>query len=111
VYSNTLFAVSGVLQNIHPPHIEVLQSIEATALWQFAVATTFVFPKLLLHVFIGSRIAALSDGDQRSHMDTRNCFPPEFSVVAINIYFSAETKIVNGLLIGGGISIAVFTSW
>ncbi|KAF9006474.1 Golgi apparatus membrane protein TVP38 [Cyathus striatus] len=75
VYSNSLFA-----------------SIEPVKLWQLAIATCFVFPKLVLHVFIGSRIAALSDGDQRNHMDT-------------------HTKVINGLLIGGGILIAGFTSW
>ncbi|GLB33709.1 putative SNARE associated Golgi protein [Lyophyllum shimeji] len=75
VYSNSLFA-----------------SIRAVKLWQFVTATFFIFPKLALHVFIGSRIAALSDGDQRGHMDT-------------------QTKVINGLLIVGGIVVAVFTSW
>ncbi|KAJ3910181.1 Golgi apparatus membrane protein TVP38 [Lentinula edodes] len=75
VYSNSLFA-----------------SIESVALWQFVVATTFVFPKLLLHAFIGSRMAALSDGNQREEMDT-------------------STKILNGCLVGGGIVIAVLASW
>lgn len=75
VYSNSLFA-----------------SIEAVSLWQFVVATCFIFPKILLLVVIGSRMAALSDGDSRSHMDT-------------------HTKVMNGLLIGGGIIIAIFTSW
>ncbi|KIM46283.1 hypothetical protein M413DRAFT_441372 [Hebeloma cylindrosporum] len=75
VYSNSLFA-----------------SIEAVKLWQFIVATFFIFPKILLHTFIGSKIAALSDGDQRGHMDTR-------------------TKILNGLLVGGGIVIAFIASW
>jgi uncharacterized membrane protein YdjX (TVP38/TMEM64 family) len=49
----------------------LLQSIEAVKLWQFAIATVCVFPKILLHTFIGSKIAELSDGDQRGHMDTR----------------------------------------
>ncbi|KDR83846.1 hypothetical protein GALMADRAFT_219675 [Galerina marginata CBS 339.88] len=75
VYSNSLFA-----------------SIRSVKLWQFVVATLFVLPKVLLHTFIGSKIAALSDGDQRGHMDTR-------------------TKVLNGLLVGGGIIIAIFTSW
>ncbi|KAJ3741240.1 Golgi apparatus membrane protein TVP38 [Lentinula detonsa] len=65
VYSNSLFA-----------------SIQSVALWQFVVATAFVFPKLLLHAFIGSRMAALSDGNQREEMDT-------------------STKILNGCLVGG----------
>jgi len=52
VYSNALFA-----------------SIGPVKLWQFVVAQTFVFPKILLSVFIGSRAAALADGDQRDHMD------------------------------------------
>jgi len=53
VYSNALFA-----------------SIEAVSLWQFVLATFVVFPKVALFVFIGSRLASLSDGEQRSHMDT-----------------------------------------
>ncbi|KAF5364218.1 hypothetical protein D9756_000716 [Leucocoprinus leucothites] len=75
VYSNSFFA-----------------SIEAVSLWQFALATCFVFPKLALHTFIGSRMAALSDGHQRDRMDT-------------------HTKVLNGLLVGGGLLIAIFTSW
>ncbi|KAJ4466495.1 Golgi apparatus membrane protein TVP38 [Lentinula aciculospora] len=75
VYSNSLFA-----------------SIQSVALWQFVIATTFVFPKLLLHAFIGSRMAALSDGNQREEMDT-------------------STKIMNGCFVGGGIVIAVLASW
>ncbi|KAJ6539253.1 hypothetical protein B0H19DRAFT_1178001 [Mycena capillaripes] len=67
-------------------------SIESVSLWQFLVATCFVFPKIFLHVFIGSRIAALSDGGQRGQMDT-------------------HTKVINGLLIGGGILIAFLASW
>lgn len=50
------------------------QSIEAVALWQFVIATTVVFPKVALHVFIGSKLAALSDGDTRRHMDTRTSY-------------------------------------
>lgn len=49
----------------------VSQSIEAVSLWQFVIATTVVFPKVALHVFIGSRLAALSDGETRRQMDTR----------------------------------------
>jgi hypothetical protein len=36
------------------------------------VATVCNFPKYLLYVFIGARMASLSDGKQREHMDTRN---------------------------------------
>ncbi|KAJ8523462.1 hypothetical protein ONZ45_g57 [Pleurotus djamor] len=75
VYANSLFA-----------------SVEAVALWQFVVATLFIFPKLALHVFIGSRIAPFADGDQRGHMDT-------------------QTKWINSLVIIGGIVIAFGASW
>ena len=33
------------------------------------VATIFTFPRFLLYVFIGSRLAALADGEQRGKMD------------------------------------------
>ncbi|KAF7331992.1 hypothetical protein MKEN_00079500 [Mycena kentingensis (nom. inval.)] len=75
VYSNVLFA-----------------SIGSVALWQFLTATLFVFPKIFLHVYIGSRLAALSDGQQREHMDT-------------------QTKILNAVGIGAGIAIAALASW
>ncbi|EIN10723.1 Golgi apparatus membrane protein TVP38 [Punctularia strigosozonata HHB-11173 SS5] len=75
VYSNTLFA-----------------SIEPVKLWQFVVATFFVGPKMLLAVFIGSRAAALADGEQRNHMDK-------------------ATKIINICFIIGGIVISIIASY
>ncbi|PPQ92385.1 hypothetical protein CVT25_008735 [Psilocybe cyanescens] len=75
VYSNSLFA-----------------SIQTVKLWQFVVATFFIFPKILLHTFIGSKLAELSDGEQRNHMDTR-------------------TKILDGVFIGVSIAVAIFTGW
>ncbi|KIJ70188.1 hypothetical protein HYDPIDRAFT_104867 [Hydnomerulius pinastri MD-312] len=74
VYSNSLFA-----------------SIESVSLTQFVLATLFVLPRVLVYVFVGSRIASLSDGTQRSHMDT-------------------STKVINGLLIVGGVVISVIAS-
>jgi len=74
VYSNSLFA-----------------SIQAVKLWQFAIATLFVFPRLLLYTFIGSKMASLADGNQRELMDN-------------------TTKILNGMLIGGGFAVAIGTS-
>jgi len=53
VYSNACFA-----------------SIQAVALWQFVVATICILPKIFLSVFIGSRLALLSDGKEREIMDT-----------------------------------------
>jgi len=53
VYSNALFS-----------------SIETVSLFQFLIATLCFSPKFFLHVFIGSRIALLSDGHQRGEMDT-----------------------------------------
>ncbi|KAH8830768.1 Golgi apparatus membrane protein TVP38 [Flagelloscypha sp. PMI_526] len=67
-------------------------SVQSVSLWQFLVATLFLFPRLFLHVFIGSRISKLADGDQRDHMDT-------------------QTKIINGLFIGGGIVVAIVAGW
>ena len=45
------------------------KSIRSVSLWQFMVATIFTFPRFLLYVFIGSRLAALADGEQRGKMD------------------------------------------
>ena len=72
VYANSLFAVS-ILGPVTLSVADSLygQSIEAVSLWQFMAATTVVFPKLALHVFVGSRLAALSDGETRRQMDTR----------------------------------------
>ncbi|KAG2047428.1 Golgi apparatus membrane protein TVP38 [Suillus hirtellus] len=66
-------------------------SIAPVSLFQFFMATWFTLPKVMVYVFVGSRIARLSDGEQRNHMDT-------------------QTKIVNGLLVVGGISISVLAS-
>ncbi|RPD67068.1 Golgi apparatus membrane protein TVP38 [Lentinus tigrinus ALCF2SS1-6] len=75
VYSNALFA-----------------SIQSVALWQFFLATFVVFPKIAIFVFVGSRLASLSDGEQRSHMDT-------------------TTKILNISISVGGVLIAAVASW
>lgn len=75
VYSNTLFA-----------------SIQSVALWQFFLATFIVFPKIAIFVFVGSRLADLSDGETRSHMDT-------------------TTKILNISISVGGVIIAALASW
>ncbi|KAI0747440.1 Golgi apparatus membrane protein TVP38 [Irpex lacteus] len=74
-YSNSLFA-----------------SIEPVALWQFVTATLVVLPRVALHVFIGSRLAAFSDGETRSHMDK-------------------QTKILNVLLILFGVLVGILASW
>ena len=52
--------------------MNILQSIEPVALWQFVIATLVVLPRVALHVFIGSRLAAFSDGETRNHMDKRS---------------------------------------
>ncbi|KAI0352859.1 Golgi apparatus membrane protein TVP38 [Trametes cingulata] len=75
VYSNTLFA-----------------SIQSVKLWQFFLATFVVFPKVAIFVFVGSRLASLSDGEQRSHMDT-------------------TTKILNISISVGGVLVAAVASW
>ncbi|KAH9846944.1 Golgi apparatus membrane protein TVP38 [Lenzites betulinus] len=75
VYSNTLFA-----------------SIQSVAFWQFFMATFVVFPKVAIFVLVGSRLASLSDGEQRSHMDT-------------------TTKILNISISVGGILITALASW
>ncbi|KAG1755800.1 Golgi apparatus membrane protein TVP38 [Suillus lakei] len=66
-------------------------SIASVSLLQFFIATWFVLPKAMVYVFVGSRIARLSDGEQRNHMDT-------------------QTKIINSLLVVGGILVSVLAS-
>ncbi|TCD67687.1 Tlg2-vesicle protein [Steccherinum ochraceum] len=75
VYANTLFA-----------------SIHTVALWQFVIATFVVLPKVALHVFIGSRLASLSDGETRRQMDP-------------------QTKAINICVVVFGFLIAILTSW
>jgi len=74
VYANALFA-----------------GINSVSLLQFLVATVFVLPRIFLFVFIGSRIAKFSDGEQRHRMDT-------------------QTKVVNGLAIAGGVLLTIIAS-
>ncbi|EJU06249.1 Golgi apparatus membrane protein TVP38 [Dacryopinax primogenitus] len=70
-------------------------SIETIRLWQFIFATVCLTPRLLLHVFIASRIALFSDGETRGQMDT-------------------TTKIVNalsmvlGMVLGAGTGIIIY---
>ena len=51
----------------------------------------FLAPKILLYTFIGSRLAPLSDGQQRGEMDT-------------------QSKIINGCLAGGGLVLGIIAS-
>ncbi|KAG9102137.1 Tlg2-vesicle protein [Ceratobasidium sp. 370] len=74
-YSNALFA-----------------SIDSVAFWQFMVATVCYTPKLFIIIFIGSRVAKFSDGQQRGEMDT-------------------ATKVVNALSIVLGVAAGVGAAW
>ncbi|KAG8960736.1 Tlg2-vesicle protein [Tulasnella sp. 419] len=75
VYANTMFA-----------------SIETVSFFQFMVATVVYTPRLMFAVWIGSRVAMLSDGEQRGEMDT-------------------AAKIVNAISILLGFCIAIGTGW
>ncbi|KAG9002671.1 Tlg2-vesicle protein [Tulasnella sp. JGI-2019a] len=75
VYANLLFA-----------------SIDTVAFWQFMIATMVYSSKLFIQVWIGSRIAAFSDGTQRDEMDT-------------------TAKIINVLSILAGMLVAVAAGW
>ncbi|KAG2348347.1 Golgi apparatus membrane protein TVP38 [Suillus weaverae] len=46
-------------------------SIESVSLLQFFIATWFVLPKVFVYVFVGYRVARLSDGKQRIRMTTQ----------------------------------------
>jgi hypothetical protein len=70
-----------------------------------------VFPKVTIHVFIGSRAAALADGEQRDHMDTREYTTARTTYFYISLKCCAETKLVNSALIIGGTLFTIFMSW
>jgi len=67
-------------------------SVDTVKLWQFALATVIVFPKVALFTFIGSRLAPLSDGEQRDQMDT-------------------STKLINIGVSVGGLLLSIGASW
>lgn len=66
-------------------------SISSVSLLQFFIATCFVVPRIVIQVFIGSRIARLSNSKQRSR----------------NI---AQARFFNGFLIIGGILSTILAS-
>ncbi|TFY83808.1 hypothetical protein EWM64_g189 [Hericium alpestre] len=70
----------------------LFSSIQAVSLFQFMLATICIFPRFLLYVFVGSRLASLSDGKQRHEMDT-------------------QTKVINSLFVVGGLSIGVLAGY
>jgi len=70
----------------------LFSSIQSVSVWQFMAGTLCDFPKYALYVFVGSRMASLSDGEQRGRMDT-------------------QTKVVNSILIFGGFLIGVLAGW
>jgi len=76
VYANALFA-----------------SIEAVSLWQFMFATTCLLPKIFVIVFVGSRLALLSDGKQRGQMDTMSKIIDSVSIV-VGVLLAIATGVV-----------------
>lgn len=72
------------------------------------VATICSFPRYLLYVFIGARMASLSDGKQREHMDTGNRLV-RLGETASD--FIVETKVVNGILIVAGVLSGAAAGW
>ena len=72
------------------------------------IATICSSPRFLLYIFIGARMASLSDGEQRGHMDTGNCLViPDEMTPDLTI----EAKVVNGILIVAGVLSAAAASW
>ena len=72
------------------------------------VATICSSPRYLLYIFIGARMASLSDGKQREHMDTGNCLVRLDETAPDR---TLETKVVNGILIVAGVLSAAAASW
>jgi len=77
VYSNMFFA-----------------SIENVSLWQFVLATIVMTPRILLQVFIGSRVALFSDGEHRGEMDTTSKI-----LNAVSIVLGAGIGLTTGILV------------
>jgi len=67
----------------------VPQSIDTVELWQFVIATLFILPRVLLQVFIGSRIAVLSGGKKTD----------------------SYTTMINAFLVIGGVVLSMLSSW
>lgn len=69
-WSNSLFAVSfSIASNLDLMPSQ--QSISSVSLLQFFIATCFVVPRVVIQVFIGSRVARLSNNKQRNRNMTR----------------------------------------
>lgn len=66
--------------------------VDAVSLAQFFVATALITPKLLLHVWLGTRMFQLMDRDQRAQLD-------------------AWAKALNVIYIGVGSAVGAATGW
>ena len=88
-----------------------MQSIQSVALWQFFLATFVVFPKIVIFVFVGSRLAGLSDGETRSHMDTSRSLVFKYADLDSPWSTFPATKILNVSISVGGVVIAALASW
>ncbi|KAF8528966.1 Golgi apparatus membrane protein TVP38 [Hysterangium stoloniferum] len=78
-----------------PPYVysqALFASISVVKFWQFMLATICYQPRILLAVFIGSKVGTLSDGRQRGEMDT-------------------TTKILNSVSIVAGILLSLGIGW
>jgi len=78
-----------------PPYVysqALFASISVVKFWQFMLATICYQPRVLLAVFIGSKVSTLSDGRQRGEMDT-------------------TAKILNGVSIVAGILLGLGIGW
>ena len=88
-----------------------MQSIQSVAFWQFFLATFVVFPKVAIFVFVGSRLASLSDGEQRSHMDTSMSHRMLRPCEVLTSSHHSATKILNVSISVGGVVVAALASW
>jgi len=78
-----------------PPYVysqALFASVSVVKFWQFMLATVFYQSRILLSVFVGSRVAVFSDEKQRGQMD-------------------ASAKVINGASIVIGLSLSIGVGW
>lgn len=77
----------------------------------FALATALVTPKLLIHIFIGSRLAAIAKSGEKMVSQFLTAFSSKFSNADPEAVQDAGTKAINWMSIILGMIIGAGTGW